>query len=114
MPRNGGRYRKPPGRSAQHRRIADIGTDGGLAALARELFREYQRELGVDLCFQGFDAELGVAAGPLLGSGRLPADGRTADEVVGCVGLRPLDRRVAELKRLYVRPAARGRGSRAG
>ncbi len=35
---------------------------------------------------------------------------RAGGEAVGCVGLRRLDERTAELKRMFVRPPARGQG----
>jgi ribosomal protein S18 acetylase RimI-like enzyme len=75
----------------------------------RAIFREYADSLGVDLCFQGFEAELaglpGMYAEP---QGRIllaEEDGRA----VGCVAMRPLDGAVCEMKRLYVRPSGRGR-----
>ena len=84
----------------------------GVADLARvrRLLQEYHRSLGVDLCFQGFEGELaglpGEYAPPGGGLWVAWADRRP----VGCVALRRLDARRAEMKRLYVRPAARGRG----
>ncbi len=80
--------------------------------VARELFVEYAAQLRVDLCFQGFNAELTrlseMYAAP---SGRLllaVANGTP----VGCVGVRALASmpETAEMKRLYVRDAARGLG----
>jgi GNAT superfamily N-acetyltransferase len=77
---------------------------------ARQLIREYEAWLGLDLEFQGFQQEMEALErmyGPPGGSMLLAqADG----EPVGCVGLRDLGGGVCEMKRMFVRPAHHGGG----
>jgi GNAT superfamily N-acetyltransferase len=77
---------------------------------ARTLVQEYADTLGVDLSFQDFANELrqlSAEYAPPLGAFFLATEGA---ERLGCVGLRQFSEGVAEIKRLYIRPAARGRG----
>ncbi|HYP82663.1 MAG TPA: GNAT family N-acetyltransferase [Variovorax sp.] len=101
----------------------------------RAIFREYAQSLAVDLGFQGFEEELrdlpgdyAEPRGALLlalidakpdaaaqaGASMLTRTGGQRAHVAACCALRPLDSadypNAAEMKRLFVRPAFRGRG----
>ena len=80
-----------------------------LLSQARELFREYQLSLGIDLDFQNFEQELAN-----LPDKYSPPQGRlylafSDGELAGCIALRPFQGDQCEMKRLYVRPQYRGR-----
>ena len=90
------------GAEAERRRGTPRIALAGDVELVRRLFREYADVIGVDLSFQGFEEE--VAALPAGYDVLLVADGD------GCVGVRPFEDGVCEMKRLYVRQPARGTG----
>ena len=84
--------------------------DHPLLETVRSMFEEYEQELNIDLCFQGFADELrdlpdkyAPPSGALL---LLVEDGQP----IVCGALRDLGDGVCELKRIYVRPSARRRG----
>jgi ribosomal protein S18 acetylase RimI-like enzyme len=83
----------------------------------REMLTEYVRWIGLDLAFQEIDDELaglpGAYAPPrgaLLVALDSDAHSAKVDPLVAMIGLRPIDDRICEMKRLFVRPEARGRG----
>lgn len=78
--------------------------------LARALFREYEREIDAACCFEGFEAELAA-----IDRRYAPPEGRlllafSDGEPAGCAALRRLEDGAAEGRRLWLRPAFRGRG----
>jgi ribosomal protein S18 acetylase RimI-like enzyme len=80
-------------------------------AAAREIMREYAQGLGVDLCFQNFEAELSELPGDYAGPQGLLLLAYVDDELAGCGAFRPLAdvdyANACEMKRLYVRRAFR-------
>ncbi len=78
----------------------------------RQLFLEYQDSLGISLCFQNFQHELDTLPGYYVApGGALFIAIDAAGTPQGCVALRPTeDPSTCEMKRLFVRPTARGTG----
>ena len=80
----------------------------------RQIFTEYAEQLGVDLCFQNFDAELADLPGEYASPQGALLLALIDGVVAGCCALRPLNSvdypNAAEMKRLYVRKAYRGSG----
>ena len=88
--------------------IKHIIEEGKELNIIRDLFREYERELNEDICFQSFEEELKQ---PLKKYG--PPDGDLLlayweDEIAGCIALTKMKEPGAcEMKRLYVKPPFR-------
>ena len=89
-------------------RIKHIIEEGKELDIIRDLFREYEKELDEDICFQSFDEEL---KNPLKKYGPPSGDLVLAyweDEIAGCIALTKMNEaEVCEMKRLYVKPSFR-------
>lgn len=91
------------------RKIVAVTTDEQIET-TRQLFREYEKWLDMDLCFQSFEEEMQNLPGKYS-----PPDGRlylglTDGQAVGCIALRKIGDGICEMKRLYLTDAARGHG----
>jgi putative acetyltransferase len=93
------------------KQIKQVREEGIDLNIIRELFKEYEKELDADLCFQHFEEEL---ANPLKKYGEPSGKLLLAywnGESAGCIGLTPMDTEgFCEMKRLYVRPEFRKYG----
>jgi putative acetyltransferase len=89
-------------------RIKHIIEEGKELDVIRNLFREYEKELDEDICFQSFEEEL---KNPLKKYGPPSGDLMLAyweDEIAGCIALtRMKESGACEMKRLYVKPTFR-------
>ena len=69
------------------------------------LFKEYAEWLNIDLRFQHFEKELKE----LKSMYALPVGGiilcKNEEDFIGCAGIRKIDDSIAELKRMFVKPA---------
>jgi len=88
--------------------IKHIIEEGKELDVIRDLFREYEKELNEDICFQSFDEEL---KDPLKKYGPPSGDLILAyweDAIAGCIALtRIKESGVGEMKRLFVKPSFR-------
>lgn len=74
-------------------------------SIVRELFGEYWREFGFTPCFQNFAAELESLPSPYEALAVAWSQAAPA----GCIAYKRVDERACEAKRLFVRPAYRGK-----
>jgi len=74
----------------------------------RFLFKKYADALDFNLDFQDFDQELDALPGDYAPPGGTLLLAEVDGHPVGCVGVRPFENDICEMKRLYVEPDARG------
>ena len=81
-----------------------------LVEAARAIFREYQKSLAVDLCFQGFDAELAGLPGDYAAPGGQLLLAFVDGRVAGCGALRRCGRPAVQRRMAFSPLPVPGRG----
>lgn len=90
--------------------IVPVRNDNDLQA-GIECMTEYVKWLDLDLSFQGWADEVAAMPGKYVPpTGELLLAKSVGGRALGCVALRPLSDSVCEMKRLWVRDAAKGMG----
>ena len=89
--------------------IAEASADKDIESV-RDLFRAYAESLPFSLDFQNFAAELDGLPAPYNPPGGCLLIARQEGVAIGVIGLKPFAPGIAEIKRLYVLPEARGTG----
>lgn len=74
------------------------------------IFREYVSSPSVSLEYQDYESEFATLPGKYAPPAGCLILAWQNGQVTGCAALRPVDERVAEMKRVYVRPGHRGEG----
>lgn len=77
---------------------------------AKKLIDKYVAFLGMDLEFQDFSEEMESLKEMYGPPGGCMILAKEDEKYIGCIGLRPLDDKFAELKRMYVDDNYRGQG----
>ena len=79
--------------------------------LFRSYAAEYANSIAQTLCFQGFEAELAGLPGRYAAPSGCLLLAMQGDLPAGCIAMRDLGGGTCEMKRLYVAPEFRGRGT---
>ena len=79
-------------------------------ATVEALLREYVSSLAEDISFQDFESEFAGLPGKYARPGGVVLIARDGTEAAGAIACRMFEPGVCEMKRLYVRPAFRGKG----
>jgi putative acetyltransferase len=74
------------------------------------MLAEYVAWIGLDLAYQEIDAELAGLPGEYVPPRGALLVAEDAAQLVGMIAFRPLEGPISEMKRLFIRPEARGRG----
>jgi ribosomal protein S18 acetylase RimI-like enzyme len=77
---------------------------------AKEIFIEYKNSLSLDLCFQKFHEEISDLPSQYSEPAGCIILCYEKNEPIGCIALRKFEGDTCEMKRLYLRPEARGKG----
>jgi GNAT superfamily N-acetyltransferase len=96
-------------------RITPVLTEKSVSQ-ARNLFREYASMPGVAPCIEDFEKEVAGLPGSYAPPGgrlllAIQENPGSMGEAIGCAALRKFETATCEMKRLYVRPALRGKGA---